>query len=105
MIPVSWNLPPPGWTKVNIDGSVRGAPGRSGCGGIFRTCKGFVKGCFSVGLGIRFSFEAELFGFMIALEITHKFSWNYLWLETDSSYVVLFVKNNSHKVPWHFRNR
>ena len=42
---------------------------------------------------------------MIAMEIMHKFGWNYLWLETDSSYVVLLVKKNSYRVPWKFRNR
>ena len=104
-MPVSWNLPAQGWIKVNIDGSARGAPGRSGCGGVFRTSRGFVKGCFSVFLGIKYAFEAELFGFMIAMEIAEKFGWNTLWLETDSTYVVLLVKNNSQKVPWRFRSR
>ena len=104
IIPVSWNLPPLEWIKVNIDGLARGAPGRSGCGRIFRTFRGFVKGCFSVCLGNRFAFEAELFGFMFAIEIAHKFVWNHLWLETDSSYVVILVKGDSYRVPWKFKN-
>ena len=51
IIPVSWNLLPQGSIKVNIDGSAKGAPRRSGYGGIFRACRGFVKGCFSIYLG------------------------------------------------------
>ena len=90
---------------MNIDSSAKGAPGRSGCGGIIRTCRGFVKECFSVCLGIRYAFEAELFRFITAMEIANEFGWNDLWLKTDSSYVVLHVKNNSHRVPWKFRNR
>ena len=46
IVPVSWNLPPPGWIKVKIDDAAKVAPG-AGCGGIFRTCRSFVKGCFS----------------------------------------------------------
>ena len=71
--PVSWNLPPPGWIKVNIDDSAKGASGRSGYGGVFRTSRGFVKRCFSVFLGINYAFEAVIFGFMIAIEIACKF--------------------------------
>ena len=59
---VSWNFPPFGWIKVNIDGVARGAPGHSGCGGIFRTCRGFIKGSFTWYLGIKFAFEAEIMG-------------------------------------------
>ena len=62
-----------------------------------------MKGYFSVSLGVKYAFEAELFGFMFAMKIAHNFGWNSLWLEIDSSYVVLLVQNNSHKVPWHFR--
>ena len=43
--------------------------------------------------------------FMIAMKIACQFGWNSLWLETDSTFVVLLVKNNSYKVPWRFRYR
>ena len=64
-----------------------------------------MKGCLSVFLGVKYAFETEHFGFMIAMEIANKFGRNSLWLERDSTYVVLLVKNNSHKVPWCFRCR
>ena len=64
-----------------------------------------MKGCFSISLGTKYAFETEMFGFVIAMEIAYYFGWNSLWVEADSSYVVLLIKNNSHKVPWRFRCR
>ena len=72
---VSWNLLPSGWIKVNIDGSTRGTPGHAGCGGIFRTYRGFIKGSFSYYLGINFAFEVELMGFILAIEIAYNWNW------------------------------
>ena len=46
IIQVVWN-PLPNWIKVNFDGAARGAPGMAGSGGVFRDCRGFVKGCFA----------------------------------------------------------
>ena len=94
-MPVSWNLPAQGWIKVNIDGSARGAPGRSGCGGVFRTSRGFVKGCFSVFLGIKYAFEAELTGKITVIEFAEKYNWNCLWFECDSIYVVNLLRTLS----------
>ena len=104
-IEVSWNLPPPGWLKVNIDGSSKGAPGVFGCGGIFKNCRGFVKGCFAIHLGICFAFEAEIMGFIIAIEIAHKFNWLNLWVDTDSTFVSWLFQSNASHIPWKLRNR
>ena len=105
IIEVSWNLPPPGWLKVNIDGSAKGTPGHSGCGGIFRNSRGFVKGCFASYVGISFAFEAEIMGFILAVEIAHKFNWQNLWVETDSMLVCWLFRTDSSHVPWKIRNR
>ena len=75
---VNWTPPPPGWIKVNTDGSSLGAPGPSGCGGIFRTYRGFVKGCSSIAVDDRFAFEAELHAFIITIEKAVEFNWNNL---------------------------
>ena len=66
---------------------------------------GFSKGCFSMLLGNSFSFEVELYGFMIAVELEYKFRWYLLWIETDSIYVALLFRNDSDKVLWRFRSR
>ncbi|XP_065867602.1 sexual differentiation process protein isp4-like isoform X2 [Euphorbia lathyris] len=36
IIPVHWLKPPPGWVKVNMDGSAFGTPGEAGAGGFNR---------------------------------------------------------------------
>lgn len=107
IISVRWQPPPPGWTKVNIDGSARGQPGQSSCGGVFRNCRGFVKGCFSRLQGTGFAFEAELVAAMTALSIDHfkGKGWTTLWIESDSTYVVTLLRSRSHLVPWNHRNR
>ena len=66
---MNWNCPPQDRLKINIDGAVMGAPGHSSCGGIFLTCRIFIKGCFSLYLRIGFAFEVELLGLIIAIEI------------------------------------
>ena len=103
--PVIWNFPPRNWIKVNIDGAAKGSPGHAGCGGIFRNCRGFSKGCFAKYLGIKFAFEAEILGFITAIEIAKKFNWSPLWIESDSAYVVTLFSTNSFNVPWEIRNR
>ena len=105
IIPVHWNPPPPGWLKINIDGAAKGSPGHAGCDGIFRTCRGFVKSTFSIYLGIKFVFEAELTGLILAIEIASKLNWNNLWVESDPEYAVYSLKHRSHNVPWPLRNR
>ena len=102
---VNWTPPPPGWIKVNTDGSSLGAPGPSGCGGIFRTYRGFVKGCFSVALDDGFAFEAELHAFIIAIEKAVEFNWNNLWIESDSTMVINAFMKKTVSIPWKIRNR
>ena len=68
-------------------------------------CRGFINGYFSLYLDIRCAFEAEIFGFMVALEFAFKFGWQNLWVETNSIYVVLLFKNQSFLVLWKIRNR
>ena len=104
IIPVNWNLPPRGWTKVNIDGTTKGSHGKAGCGGIFRTFRGFIKGCFSLFLGTRLALEVEILGFIIAIEFAYKFKWKNLWVETDSSYIVALFKDNTISMPWKLLN-
>ncbi|KAK2639491.1 hypothetical protein Ddye_027286 [Dipteronia dyeriana] len=38
--------------------------------GVFRTCRGFVKGCFAIPLGVCFAFEAELAAAVYAIDYT-----------------------------------
>lgn len=65
----------------------------------------FVKGFFAFGLDIIHAFEAELWAVFIAIDFARQFSWDHIWLEADSSYVVLLFMTRSLEVPWYLRAR
>ena len=88
---------------MNTDGSAFGSPGLAGCGGIFRTSRGFFKGAFAIPLGKAFAFEAELAGAIHAISYAHDFGWTNLWLECDSSYLVTLLRTRSSSVPWRWK--
>ncbi|KAL5729274.1 hypothetical protein ACHQM5_002248 [Ranunculus cassubicifolius] len=99
-----WWIPPPrGWTKGNIDGSSHGNPGNSGCGGIFRTSRGFVRGSFAWNIGIETSTVAELCGFIKMIELASLKSWFLLWVKTDSQVLLAKVRSKSKDVPYQLR--
>lgn len=97
---VHWRPPPSGWTKINTDGAAAGSPGALTCGGIFRNCRGFVSLCFHVKLGSGFAFEGELVAAIFALEMAQARELNFVWLESDSSYVVGLLRERTERVPW-----
>ncbi|KAK2655573.1 hypothetical protein Ddye_008625 [Dipteronia dyeriana] len=100
---VIWSPLAPGWTKVITDGAVLSSPGAGGCGGIFRNCRAFVKGCFAVPLDHVFAFEAELLAASITINFAWQNGWHRICLESDSSYVVHLLSSHSEQVPWRIR--
>ncbi|KAK3226250.1 hypothetical protein Dsin_006112 [Dipteronia sinensis] len=72
---VIWSPPALGWIKVNTDDAILSSPGTRGCGGVFRNCRAFVKGCFAVPLGQVFGFEAEL----LAASMAINYVWQNMW--------------------------
>ena len=50
----------PGWLNINTDGADFGSLGIAGYAGVFRICRGFVKGCFTIPLGVCFAFSLLL---------------------------------------------
>ena len=64
-----WVPPLPGWVKVNVDDSAKGALGGIVSTGVFRTCRGFVKGCFVADMGVGYALEAEIWAVIIAIEV------------------------------------
>ena len=103
-IPVIWQPPKIGWFKVNIDGAALGSPGPAAGGGIFRNHLGDFIGGFSVSLGSTLAFRAELIATMYAIELSFRYGWRSLWLESDSELVVRAFATPS-VVPWDLRNR
>jgi len=58
---------------------------------------------FAEPLGTRTSYREELCGFIRAIEIAKQMNWNNIWVETDSTLVVMAAKE-SNQVPWELRN-
>ncbi|KAL8498892.1 hypothetical protein ACS0TY_022020 [Phlomoides rotata] len=50
--------------------------------------------------GIGFAFEAELATAITAISLAYEKHWTNLWLQSDSSYVVNFLKTRTLLVPW-----
>jgi ribonuclease HI len=90
------------WIKCNTDSS--STLNTSACGGIFRNSNSVFLACFAENLGGGIAFVAELSAAMRAIEIAHHRGWNNLWIETDSSLVVLAAKNIT-LIPCDLRNR
>jgi len=101
---VIWSPPLQSWFKCNIDGASNGNPGNSACGGIFRNHEVEFVCCFAEPLGNSTSYLAELSGALRAIDLAYENSWTNIWLETDSSLVVLAFKNEDH-ITWSLRNR
>lgn len=102
IVTVCWKPPTAPWVKVNTDGSVSASNGA--CGGLFRNHLGTFLGAFTCNLGRCSVFEAEVFGYILAIEFAAHHGWSNLWLESDSSSALLVFKNVS-LVPIHLRNR
>jgi hypothetical protein len=98
---VLWCPPLINWHKCNTDGASLGSTGVSSCGGIFRDHAANFLSCFAEPLSISSSYQAELSGAMRAIKIAYQKNWMNLWLETDSTLVVLASRSNN-QVPWLF---
>ncbi|CAJ2628490.1 unnamed protein product [Trifolium pratense] len=99
---VIWQPPLEHWVKCNTDGPFNNH--KSSCGDIFRNHKAESLCCFAENIGLKSAFMAELCGAMTAIEIANSRNWNNLWLETDSTLVVMAFKS-SELVPWELSNR
>ncbi|KAK2638448.1 hypothetical protein Ddye_026243 [Dipteronia dyeriana] len=103
ILEVNWRPPPSGCHKVNTDGAAFGSPGLVGCARVFLTCRGFVKCCFAISLGVCFAFEAELAAAIYTIDYAWTFDWRRLRLESNSTFVVDILRSRSRKVPWGWR--
>ncbi|XP_057803244.1 uncharacterized protein LOC131018545 [Salvia miltiorrhiza] len=79
--------------------------GRLRLGLLFRDKFSWVRGCFHVKGGIGFAFEAELLAVISAIQIADHRNWKYLWIESDSTYIVNLLQTRSLDVPWRFAAR
>lgn len=101
---VVWKVPSFNWIKLNSDGSAKGYPGPAACGGIFRDKHAASLGCFAMNIGSSSALQAELLSIIVGVGTTFQGSWNFLWLECDSSLAIQAFSNHL-VVPWSIRNR
>lgn len=85
---MQWYAPLSDWIKFNTDGTANDLLGLAGCGGTFRTYRGFCKGCFLNLMRILFAYATQLMGIICAIEFVKKHNWNFLCFQSDSIYVV-----------------
>ncbi|CAJ2668044.1 unnamed protein product [Trifolium pratense] len=99
---VIWHPPFGQWVKCNTDGAANNIT--ASCGGIFRNCNSEFLCGFAENIGPNSAFIAELCGAMRAIEIAANHNRHNLWLESDSSLVVLAFKSHD-LVSWSLSNR
>ena len=60
---------------------------------------------FFLGIGIYYAAEAEIMGFIIAIENASDFNCSKLLIESNSSYIVNLFNKGIGKTPWQLRHR
>ncbi|XP_042502492.1 uncharacterized protein LOC122079820 [Macadamia integrifolia] len=98
ILDVHWCKPQVNWVKLNFDGSSIGNPGLQGIGRVFRDCLRRVLGSYKIFMGVTGVFHAEMEGLMEGLIHARDLGFNQLWVEPDSSSVVMWVQQR--KIPW-----
>ncbi|XVF28382.1 hypothetical protein REPUB_Repub15cG0024800 [Reevesia pubescens] len=101
----SWELPPPGSLKFNIDRASRGKPGPARIGGVLRENKGTVKMIFSKSIGVADSNLAELLDLREAIVLFATSRWvtsHGLRLESDNKNAVNWILSPA-STPWRMK--
>lgn len=57
---VIWYAPFPSWLKFNTNGIAFGSLGQTGCGGVVRNCRRFIKWCFWASFPFCSTIEVEI---------------------------------------------
>ena len=81
-----------GWTKCNVDGSVREVGRLAGCGRVFRDATGTWVLGFARNLGLSSVIMVELWAILTALDLAWTGGIKKLWLEADSRVAIQFTK-------------
>ena len=97
-----WQPPIANWVKCNTDGDSNTT--NSSCGGIFRNSDAILLCCFAENIGGGSAYHAEISGVLRAIEIASQRRMLNLWIETDSTLVVMAFKNAT-LIPCNLRNR
>ncbi|PQQ07240.1 uncharacterized protein Pyn_15392 [Prunus yedoensis var. nudiflora] len=79
-IPVTWEKPKIGWTKLNFDVSSKGKAGKASIGGLFRNHKADFSLGYAEPIGRANSMIAELAAVRRGLELVLENRWSNVWL-------------------------
>jgi len=99
---VIWSPPFANRIKCNTDGASTSST--SACGGIFRNNNANFLACFADILDGGSTFHSEIPTVIRAIEIASQRRWRNLWIETDSSLVIMALNAKS-RVPCNLRNK
>ena len=81
---IGWKQPPPGFFKLNTDGSARGNPGGASAMGIIKDANGsWISSC-SRKIGHTYSMVAELWGLRDGLTLAKNLNIEKLLVEVDA---------------------
>lgn len=90
-IPVAWEKPEKGWTKLNFDGSCKCKTGRASIGGVLRNHEAeFLLG-YAESIGGTNSTIAEVVALQRGLELVLEYGWRDVWIEGDSKSLVEII--------------
>ncbi|XP_059067482.1 uncharacterized protein LOC131858301 [Cryptomeria japonica] len=92
---VKWEVPEPGWFKVNFDGASAGNPGQSGIGCILRNSNGICIKEISKKIGVATNNEAKFRVALRGLQLGMELGVQRVHLEGDSLNVVNVVHCNN----------
>lgn len=99
---IIWSPPIVGWIKCNTDGASTATS--SSCGGVFRDQNANFLSCFAENLGGGSAYQAKLAAIMRAVEIASQRNWRNIWIESDSTLVVMAF-NKMSMIPCSLRNK
>ncbi|GLU23496.1 hypothetical protein SLE2022_394950 [Rubroshorea leprosula] len=88
---IGWDPPPPGWLKLNTDGSAVGNLNNAGCGGLFRDYQGHWVIGFTRNIGPTTTLAAELYAIRDCLNIAVSHHFHSIIVETDCQVAYLLL--------------
>jgi hypothetical protein len=97
---ISWIPPPPGFSKLNTDGSSCNNPGLASAGGLLRDSNDNWISGYYIKIGFTTSLAAELRGLRDGLYLAIRFNINKIVIDVDAPAVVTML-NNEHNTSLH----
>jgi ribonuclease HI len=95
-IPLSWSPPPPGFVKLNFDGSSKGNPGPASFGAVLRDSAGKILHITTGYLGLNTNNATELWSLIKGIKLAINHNIHQLIVEGDSQVTIQLVSKIIH---------